>query len=228
MNPAINVMKMHFKEKWSWFFAPWIILLSSFLINLFVGYLTSGDEPIYTGGLCSIFAYMLVLGIVTLTHMFHFAIGLSVRRNDFYLGTSGMFFVVSAGIAVLLLLFAFFETTSGGWGVQLHFFHLPYLNDGSLIEQFLLYFVAMLNMFFLGFMVSSIYQRFGQYGLFVFFGALLVLFSCGTFLCTYYGWWMDVFHWIGQHTAFGLSMWTLPFLVIYIIVSYLFIRRTTV
>lgn len=228
MNQITNVMKMHAKDKWSWIYIPWIILLSSFAVNFFIGVLTGGELPIYTGGISSIYIYMLVIGIIVLAQMFPFALGLSVRRTDFFLGTSGMIIMVSALIAIALFLLSQVEQWTGAWGVNLHFFHLPYLNDGSFIEQLLIMFTLLLNMGFLGFTISSIYQRFRRNGMFVFFGAIVLIFSALALLCTYYGWWMDIFHWLSNHTAFELAIWTVPVTIIYILVSFGLLRKATI
>lgn len=228
MNQVMGVMKMHVNEKWGWFFIPWMILFFSFFVNLSIGYFIGDKTPIYTGGLASIYCYMLVLGILSLSQMFQFALGLSVRRKDFYLGTAGVFIVVSAGIAIILFILSVLEKVSGSWGVNLHFFHLPYLNDGSAIEQIVINFVLMLNMLFLGFGISSIFQRFGRIGLLTFFGALFLVITLSSFLSTYYEWWGDIFHWFVHHTSFELTLWSIPMVIVYMIGSYLLIRKATV
>ena len=79
---------------------------------------------------------MFVGGIMSLTDTFPFALGFGVRRTDYVLGTTVMAVEVSAVTAVLWLLCSLLEIVTGGWGIELHYFHLPYFNDGSLIEQF--------------------------------------------------------------------------------------------
>lgn len=226
MNQITDVMKMLVKDKWL-FFLPWVFLFSSFAVNLIIGFLTGG-ETIYTGGIATVYIFMLVASITFLVQMFPFALGLSVRRKDFFLGIAGMIVMISLEIAIALYLLSLVEQWTGAWGVNLHFFNLPYLNDGSAIEQLLINFILMLNMSFLGVTVSSVYQRFARNGMFIFFGAIGLIFTVGSFLCTYFGWWLDVFHWLSDHTAFTLVMWTLPLVIIYMLISYLFLRKATV
>ncbi|MBU5213782.1 hypothetical protein P9D39_12300 [Heyndrickxia oleronia] len=228
MSQVMGVMKMHVREKWGWIYTPWIILFFSFFVNLVISFLLDGNDPMYTGGLMSIYIYMLVMGMVTISQMFQFAIGLSISRKDFYLGTLGIFVAMSAGIAIVLLILNNIEQWSGGWGVNLHFFHLPYLNDGLQIEQISISFIVMLHMCYLGFVISSVFQRFGRSGLLIFLGVLFVLSSILAFLCTYYEWWMDIFYWIAKHTAFELALWMIPLVIIYMVVSYWLLRKATV
>lgn len=228
MNRTVDVMRILAKDKWSWFYLPWMILFFNFVINLVIGISIGKENPNYAGGIASLYLAMLIIAIVVIGQMFPFALGLSVRRMDFFLGTTGLTFIVSAAGAVVLLFLSLLEQWTHSWGVNLHFFHLPYLNDGSAVEQLLVYFILMLNMTFLGFTVSSVFRRFGGSGLLIFFAIVFVLGSVGSLLCTYYGWWLDIFYWVADHTAFTLAMWTVPLVIIYMLVSYLFLRKATV
>jgi hypothetical protein len=231
MNRLTGAMKLHMAgdSKFAWFLMPWGILFSSFIINVAIGVLAGGKVAIYTGGLSSIYIYMLIGVIVAVNTTFHFALGLSVRRTDYFLSTTIILTAISAIDAILLQTFALLEkNVFNGWGIQLHFFSLPYLNDGSVIEQFLIFFIVMLNMCFLGFVISSFYRRFGLPGLTVLGTLLLLITSVGGFACTYFNWWSDIFNWLGQTTAFQLALWLVPFTLVYLVCSYLLLRKATV
>jgi len=227
MNHMTGILKMHYKDKWFWLFMPWIILLSSFLVNLVIAIFM--QEPMYTGGLVSIFIYMFVIGIIILVQTFPFALGLSLRRTDYFFGTSLMAVVTSAGFSLLLFLLSIVETQfTPGWGVQLHYFHLPYLNDGTVLEQLWIYFMIMLHMFYWGFVISSIFRRFGRSGLFIFAAVMFILYSVAGLLMTYYQWWVDLFNWLASHTAFELALWSMPLTVLYALLSFWMLRKSTV
>ena len=227
MNRVQVTMKMHFKDKWTWFFNPWIILAISFLINLAIGYLS--EEIIYSGGLSSIYIFFMISGILTLAKTFPYAIGMGLRRTDFFLGTAAAVTLVSAVSAVLIFLLSVIEKDmTGGWGADVHYFHLPYLNDGNVFEQLWIYFIVMVNMFFLGFAICSMFMRFGSKGMYIFFIGLSVFFMIGSFIATRNQWWEDISHWIGKQTAFELGLWMVPLTLVYALVSFLLIRRTTI
>lgn len=227
MNPLTGMLKMHYRDKWTWLFTPWIILLSSFLVNVILA--TTMEDSMYSGGVVSIFIYMLVAGIIVLAQTFPFTLGLSTRRTDYFIGTSFMAIIISAIFSLLLFLLAFTEgELTGGWGIGLHYFHLPYINDGTALEQFLIYFAIMLHMFYLGFIISSIFRRFGRNGLFLAAGIAFVLGSIGSYFMTYFAWWGDLFHWITGHTAFELALWSIPLTVVYAALSFGLLRKSTV
>jgi hypothetical protein len=234
MNALRAVVKMHTRGKLIWFFVPWMGLLIQFLVTLIVVLVTlflQGAGPtglIDPGGLVTICVIMFVLGILTLNETFPFALGFGVRRTDYVLGTTVVAVAVSAVTAVLLLLFSPLEIVTGGWGLELHYFHLPYLNDGSLIEQFCIYFVGLANLYFLGFVIGSIYRRIGGAGTLVFFLTVFLLMSLFSLVWTYLRWWGALFHWFSQFTAFELTLGLLPVTVLYLLVSYLLLRRAVV
>ena len=229
MNAIRTVVKMYTRGKLIWFFSPWIGLLLQFLaaliVILIITLLFGGKTPFYPGGLITICVIMFIMGIVSLTDTFPFALGFGVRRTDYVLGTTVLAGAVSVVTAVLLLLFSPLEIVTGGWGLELHYFHLPYLNDGSLIEQFCIYFVGLANLYFLGFVIGSIYQRIGRAGTLMFFLTVFLLMSLFSLVWTYFRWWDALFAWFSQYTAFELALLLLPLTAFYLLVSYLLLRR---
>ncbi len=229
MNVILTVVKMYTRGKLIWFFLPWMGLslqfLAALIVILIIVLFFGGKTPFYPGGLIAICAIMFVVGIVTLNDTFPFALGWSCRRTDYVLGTIVVAVAVSAVTAVLWLLCSLLESVTGGWGVELHYFHLPYFNDGSLIEQFWVYFVVLANLYFLGFVIGSIYRRFGRAGTLIFLLVVFLLMSLFWFVWTYLRWWGAFFHWFSQFTAFELALMLLPLTAFYLLVSYLLLRR---
>ena len=229
MNRTTAVMNMHWRNKTSWLFTPVLILGSSFLVNIVVAKLIDETDKFYSGGITSIFFYMLVIGAVSLVQTFPFALGLSVRRTDYFLGTAITAFINCLLIAIMLCLLAYLEAdVTNGWWVQLHFFNLPYMNDGSPFQQIVIYLMIMFNLFFLGFVISSIYRRFGIIGMII--GSILILAAgtVGSFALNRFELWDNIFAAIRTLTAFQVALWLIPFTACYAIVSYLLLRRSTV
>lgn len=227
-NRISSVMRIHLRDK-TLLFLPWTIMLFSFFVNLVIGVVLTSETSIYTGGLASIYMYMFVFGCIVLPQTFQFALGLSVRRTDYFWGTTAVIVAISAVFSALLLLLGFVETDwTSGWGVDLHFFKLPYLHDGSIAAQFWVGFALFVHMFFFGFVISSVHRRFGKTGLWILTIVLLVLVSVVSYFATYYGWWMPVLLWLGAHTAVQLAWWLLAITVAFALISYALLRRATV
>ena len=232
MNTIRTVIKMHTRGKLIWFFLPWMGLLLQFLaaliVILIIILLFGGKTPFYPGGLITICVIMFLVGIMSLADTFPFALGFGVLRTDYVLGTTVMAVEVSAVTAVLWLLCSLLEIVTGGWGIELSYFHLPYFNDGSLIEQFWVYFVVLASMYVLGFVVGSISQRFGRVGTVLFVLTVLLLTSLFALVWTYLRWWGAFFAWFSQFSASELALGLLPLTAFYLLASYLLLRRAVV
>jgi hypothetical protein len=229
MNQVNSVVKIHWissSSKVAWVVLPWGILFASLLINIFLGVITGA--AIQTGGLASIYIYMGVAGSSILNSTFHFSLGFSVPRRDYFTGTAAMFGIFSSLYAVALYLLTFIEDLTNGWGVRLTFFKVAYLTDGSALEQIVTFALVMLCASFFGFLTGAVYQRYGMFGIYNLLGLLGLIFTVFTFFTTLYSWWDEVFNWFGQYSAVVLSLWTLPITAAFALITYLLLRRATV
>jgi hypothetical protein len=114
-----------------------------------------------------------------------------------------------------------------GWGVNLHFFHLPYLTDGPLAGQLWIYFVVMVCMYFLGFAPACVFQRFRSIGLYSLAAVVLLPVTFAWFAANRWNWWGTIFHWFAQQSAFTLALWMLPIVAACVLASYAFLRKAT-
>lgn len=227
MNRVSSVVRMHLKDRLGWFILPWVILGSSFIVNL--GIAAFVEEPITTGGLASIYIYMLVGGIVSLVQTYAFAVGFTVRRKDYLIGTLATMAGLSAYSALAIILLAAIEKETG-WGVELNFFNLEYLGEGNLLTQWWVHFGFMLNMLVGGFVISSIYRKFGKNGMFAFFIGVSLILTVAIYLITANDGWETIGNWLKDHppTAAELSTYLFPITIFLGFASHLLLRRSTV
>jgi hypothetical protein len=224
-----SVLKMYYRDKSAWFLIPNTILFSVFLLNFIISLFIPGDEEFYSGGGVSyIVVYMLVLGIIVVTQTFPYAIGMSIRRTDYFLGTVVMVVATNILYAIMLVILSAIENATNGWGGQFHYFHFPYLNDGTLLEQFTIYIILFINFFFLGFLISSLARRFGGKGMLIASISSVLVSSAIVLFVTYYGAWTDIFQWFASHTAIDIAYWLILPTLLYICLPYLLLRRATV
>ncbi|PUA38621.1 hypothetical protein C8Z91_13535 [Paenibacillus elgii] len=228
MNRVASVTKMHLRDKLSWIYMPWIILLLNLILHLTIRFSIGGKDGMYTGGITSLYVYMLVIGMVALPQTFVFALGMGVRRTDYFAGTAMNFALISLSTSILILLFSLLEGWSGGWGVGLHFFRMPYWGDGTAIGQVTRNFVLLLHLFFLGFAISSVQRRYGWFGMIVFSGVISVVVTVLVISLNYYQWWGNLFQWIAGITVSEWAGWLFALIVVYALASYAMLRKATV
>lgn len=221
-----RIMAMHFRDKFNWFFMPWIILLSSFAVNLIIGSFL--DEPLYSGGMASIFIYSFIIGILIIPQTFPLAIGLGTTRGDFFKGSALAGMAVAAGNTILLLLIIPIEVSSGGWGSNMYFYALPFLADAAMWQQFIIIFLAFQFCFYGGFVIGSFYRCFGGKGLLLSFLLGFIGSSVLFFCMQVFEWWAPAFNWLTRVSALELLLWTLPCTILFVICSFLMLKRSKV
>ncbi|MFC5401588.1 hypothetical protein [Cohnella soli] len=226
MSKSFGIVKTHFADIWSWIALPWVILFSSFVVNLLLA--GASGEGFTTGGLASIFVYVFVLGIASVSQTYSFIIGFGARRKDFFIGTATAIAIIAASSSVILTLLAWIERQTDGWGVGLHFFSLPSISDGALPVTVLFFFCSMTNIFFSGFLISSIFRRFGRNVMLLFFAVITLAMTVAAYLITYYEKWTALFDWLGGATLMQVTGTLLGLTLVYVAVTYALLRKATI
>ncbi|WP_261303835.1 hypothetical protein [Paenibacillus andongensis] len=206
---------------------PWSIIGANFLINLLIALSLEVGESINTGAIISIFIYTFVAGTVTIKETFPFALGLSIRRKDYFFGTAVTATIVNVSSALALAILSVIEEATNGWWVRLHLFNVQFLNDLSLIGTFGIYLIMLLHMYFLGFAISSLHRRFGGASMYIFFTSLLLIGTVVSYIFTHFGLWGGLVDWI-IHSYMDIFWWMVPLVVVYLVAAYGLLRRATV
>ena len=228
---------MHLANPIATLVVPWVITLAIFGINLAIWLMVAnaagGVENLdpgafqYNGGVSWIVFFMTVVAVQAMNLTFRFALGFSVTRRDFYLGSTLYFVMLSVLYASGITALAGIERATDGWGVGGSFFAPWGLEDQPLATVWLLYLMAMLMFFFLGASVATVWVRWHAYGLYAFFIGLALLVVGGGWLVTATDSWSRVGEFFTSTSVLGLALWTLPFTVVSGIVGFLFLRRAT-
>jgi len=223
-----SVLKIHSQDKWAWFFTPNIMIMSVFLLNVIISLLFIDDKGSFTVGISYLVIYMFVMGILVVTQTFPYVIGMSIRRTDYFFGTVVMAIAVNICYGTLLLILTTIESVTNGWGLKMTFFHFPYLNDGTILEQLTIYVILLMHFFFLGFLFSSLGYRYGKKGMFIIALVAILLMSILSVFLTYQGYWMDIFRWIASHTAVEIAYWLIIPTLLYMFLPYKLLRRAII
>lgn len=220
-------IKIHHQDKWSWLYIPLLIIATSFLFGLSLS-LVLPAENVLVPGFTYIFLYMAIIGLISFNQTFSYALGMSVRRIDYFVGLSLKGITTSLLWAIVFVVFALLEQWTNNWGNVFTFFHFPYLNDGNIGEQFGVYFLILNNFFFASLFVAIFTKRFGLKGIIIF--GLLFFFSLTAvvLLISVFHKWFAIFEWFAQYTAFQLTLWFVPVILFLMLLSYFMIRKTTV
>jgi hypothetical protein len=214
VSTLVKVARYHLVQPIPFLVVAWGILAFSFIVNVVVYALVPNSDPAgagaapdghYTGALCSIFLYFLVLGVNSIGRWLPFGLALGVSRRSYYAGTA----LLAAGLAALdgLVLTGLqaIERATNGWGVQMGFFRVPYLLDGPWYLTWLSSFVGLTLLFLYGMWTGTVYRRWGLTGTIAFIAAQVTVVLAATLLVTWAHGWTGVGHFFTGLTAAGLT-----------------------
>lgn len=209
---------------------PWGILLSSFVINLMVFAVIADeipDDPT-TGGLASIYVVTMIGAAQAITQFFPFSLGLSLTRRTFYAATSLLLVAEALVFGVLLYLCKVVEEATGGWGMSLRFFGLPFLSSDNPLAQILIYVVPFVLVGYLGICVALVLKRWGVSGLYVLGIGLLGVLGLLVVLVTWQHWWAAIGRWFADQSTLSLfAGWPALLTLLLAGAGLLMIRRAT-
>ena len=138
--------------------------------------------------------------------------------------TSGqlLYFTIGFGSFVLLGLL---ERATDGYGIDGYFAYLDWVWVDGPLAAGLIYFICVMLFFVVGFLSATIYQRFGTFRLVL--GMIVIalaLVGLGA-LITWQQAWPELWTWILQTGALGLSLWAALATAVLATLSYLALRR---
>jgi hypothetical protein len=233
-----NATRLQFTNAWQSIGLPWLILGIIFLANLAIWLLlyasTSGQDRAdiskglqYSGATSYIFVYMLIVAIQAINRTFPFALGLSVTRRDFYLGTSVAFVIFSVIYGGGLTLLSYVEQWTGGWGVGGRMFTAVYYGSGPVWQRLFVFVAIFLFFFFVGMASATVYVRWKSTGLVTLGGVFLAISVAFIALATWSKSWARVGEWFATSGPVGVVAWSLIPTVIAGVVGYVILLRAT-
>lgn len=229
MNPMVNVVRYHLVDKLQYVIMPWAVMLFSFLVNVvIVDVAASGSGDKYSGGVAAIYAIQFVLGVLSMTRSLPFGLFLGLSRRTYYLGTALTIVAMGAVYSLVLTLLKLAEGATGGWGIQEHFFRVPWLFDSPWYLYWLTSFVLLVLWFLMGMWYGLVYRRWNVVGLAVFGGAQALVLLAVVVVLSLTGSWPALWGFFGTVTAVGFTGVLAALAVVLGLGGFATIRRVTV
>jgi hypothetical protein len=186
---VVNVVRYHLIQRLVYLVLPWVMLASSFAVNLVV----SAETPaVRSGGLATIYVWIFIGGLLSTSRSLPFGLALGISRRTYYLGTAGLAVVLAALYGLALAVLHALEGATGGWGVNLHFFRVAYLLAGPWYLIWLTSFVGLALLFVYGMWFGIVHRRWNITGLAAFLVAQVVVLLAATLVATWTHAWAGV------------------------------------
>jgi hypothetical protein len=189
---------------------PWLVAAMSFGINWAVWALadlreqTGGDG--FTGGVGSLYITGMVVFVGTVTQLLPFAMGVSLSRRSYFLGTALYALALSVSYGVLLAVLDQIERATDGWGVGVEFWTPTVLQADNFFLQIAVSAAPMLALAFLGMGIGIVYKRWGQPGVWGLILGTIVVFGGLAVLITWLQAWGEVGRWFADQSLVTLAI----------------------
>ena len=230
MNTLVNVARYHTVDRLQFFVLPWAIMAFAFLVNVVIFALAVPDSPRenYTGGLMALYIYMLVLGALSMTRSLEFGMILGVSRRTYYLGTALLVGATGVVYGLALTLLQLIESATTGWGLELHFFRVPWILDGPWYLTWATSFVLLVLLFLYGMWYGLIYRRWNVPGVVAFIAAQVIVVLAAVVALSLTNHWPAVGRFFTTVTAPGVTGLLAALAVVLGLGGFSTIRRVTV
>ncbi|WP_232528934.1 hypothetical protein [Mycetocola zhujimingii] len=233
-----NAARLNLINKWTVYWIPLMILTFIWLINMLIWWIiaanTTGsdrqdalDGTQWSGASFYIFVYMLVIGVGAMNMTFAYALGLSLTRREFYLGSTLAFLLLSVSYGVILTLLSYVEEWTNGWGFGGHMFTSVYFGTGEVWQRLFIFTVAMMFFAFIGTVSGAIFMRWRTNGLLVASAISIILIVGAVALFTLTQTWHLVGEWFVASGPQGVVAWLLVPTVLSALAGYFILSRAT-
>jgi hypothetical protein len=166
MNRVVQAARLHLIHPLVILGIPWLVVGISFAINVAIWSLTPAGEQDggFTGGVLALYITVLVVYVQAVTQLLPFAMGLSLSRRTFYLGTALVAVVQSLFYGVALSALVAIENATGGWGSDLSYWAPGPFEVDNPVLQVLTSGAMMLAFSFIGVGIGIVHKRWGSAG----------------------------------------------------------------
>ena len=177
MNAMIRVARYHLVTPVMFLGLPWAVLAAVFAVDV----ARRGGN--FSGGLAVMFLLFFVTGVQRVGRWLPFGLALGATRRSFYAGTALLGVSMSLVSGLVLAGLQAIERATGGWGLSITFFRVPYILNGPWYATWLTSFVGLAALFVYGMWYGIVNRRWGMLGLLAFIAvqvlvALAVSFAC--------------------------------------------------
>lgn len=239
MKTYVNIVRYHLVMPAITVGMPWAILAFSFLVNLIIFRFTPvshpgaglpqvADQSHYTGGLASLYVFILVIGVFTIGRSLPFGLALGVSRRSYYIGTALLGVAMSAVAGLGLTALQAIERATRGWGEDMYFFRVQHILNGPWYLTWLTSFAALALMFAYGMWFGIVYRRWSLAGIVAFIASQVTALVAIALLITWTHAWSGTGRFFTALSAVGLTGMLAALAALLLTGGYATIRRATV
>lgn len=230
VDTLVKVARYHLLDRVAYLWAPWTALAFAFTVDVVItGVLPSGHaDHHWVGGLAAIYVVAFVLGLQSVTKGLSFGLTLGLSRRTYYQGTAFLAVALAAVTGTILTVLRAVEGATGGWGLSMDMFRVPYILDGSWYQAWLTSVVALTLLYLYGGWWGLVHRRWGLVGLIAFSAGQVTVLLAGAVATTWTHTWSDVGRFFTTLSALGLTALLAALTVVLAAGGFSTLRRVTI
>jgi hypothetical protein len=178
VNAMIKVARYHLVTPVMFLGLPWAVLAAVFGVDV----ARRGGN--FQGGLAVMFLLFFVTGVQRIGRWLPFGLALGATRRSFYAGTALLGVSMSLVSGLVIAGLQAIERATGGWGLSITFFRVPYVLNGPWYTTWLTSFVGLSALFVYGMWYGILNRRWGMLGLIAFIAVQVLVALAVTFACS--------------------------------------------
>jgi hypothetical protein len=188
---------------------PWLIVGSSFAINWGIWSLADLQHQPgadFTGGVLALYVTVAIVFIQAVTQLLPLAMGLSLSRRAYWLGTALVGVASALGYGIALAGLSAIEKATDGWGAGLNFWAPGPLQVDNFFLQIVVSGAPMLAFIFAGIGVGVVSKRWGTNGVWALSVVTLLVFGGLSVLLTWMHAWDELGRWLTTQSLATLAI----------------------
>jgi hypothetical protein len=230
MSTWIKVARYHLTQRLNYVVLPWAALAFTFVVDVVILELIPAGHSAqrYVGGLAAIFVLIFVLGLQSVAKSLPFGLALGISRRSYYLGTALLAVALAVAFGLAIAIGQILERATGGWGIKMGFFRVPYILEGSWYLTWLTSAVVLALLFVYGMWFGLVFRRWSVIGTVAFIAGQITVLLAGALAATWSGAWPSIGNFFTTLSAAGFTGVLAALVALLLVGGFATVRRLTV
>jgi hypothetical protein len=230
VDTLIKIARYHLLDRVAYLWAPWSALVFAFVVDVVItGVLPSGHaDHHWVGGLGAIYVVAFVVGLQSVTRGLPFGLTLGLSRRTYYLGTAVFAVALAVVTGAVLTVLRAIEGATGGWGLSMGMFRVPYILAGPWYYAWLTSSVVLALLYAYGGWCGLVHRRWGLVGVIAFAAGQVTVLLAAAVAATWTDAWSSVGHFFTTLSAIGLTGVLAALAVVLMAGGFTTLRRVTI
>ncbi|MFI0898914.1 hypothetical protein [Streptomyces sp. NPDC020983] len=190
-SPVLTVVRYLLLDRFTYLVMPWVWAAFAFALDAVILQLTPAGHAAHrwVGGLAAVFLVVFAIAVQTVARALPFGIALGVSRRTYFLGAALLAVALAVCFGAAVAIGQAAERATDGWGMNMAYFRVPGVLDGSWWQTWLGAAAAFVMLFAYGMWYGLVFRRAGLIGTVTFAGAQGVLLTLAAAVVTWlHGW----------------------------------------